>query len=147
MLFQLDGGQVASAPVHLPGSGFDGVADCHARAGLVSPSICLITWSGLLAAYASLKVHLGGEPSPDVTKVWTFGLQLLVVYWVRVDSRRTKYRPSFEYEAFMFFAWPIALPQYLVHTRGLRRGLLVLAAFVAVWFVPAICVAILRGGG
>ena len=120
------------------------MADCHARAGFVSPSICLITWSGLLAAYACLKVHLGGEPSADVMRLWNLGLALLVAYWVRVDSCRTKYRPSFEYDAFMLFAWPIALPQYLVHTRGLRQGLLVLAGFVAVWLVPAICAAVLR---
>src|SRR2546429_4018319 len=68
------------------GPGFDGVAYCHARAGFVSPSICLITWSGLLAAYASLKVHLGGEPSADVMRLWNLGLALLVAYWVRVDS-------------------------------------------------------------
>jgi hypothetical protein len=40
----------------------------------------------------------------------------------------------FEFEAFVFFAWPIALPYYLVKSRG-SRGLLLFAVFLVLLVV------------
>lgn len=110
----------------------------------MSPSAYLIAWSGVLAIYAWVTLHMGGEPSDDVGRLWELGFALLVANWVRVDSRPTHYRPCFEYEMFVLFAWPLVLCHYLMHTRGVRRDLVLLGAFGAGQVVPTACAALLK---
>ena len=58
-----------------------------------------------------------------------------MAYWVIVDARAHRYRPSFDFGAFLFFAWPLVLPYYLSRARG-ARGLLFSVAILALAIVP-----------
>lgn len=53
----------------------------------------------------------------------------------REGRLRCAYKPAFEFDAFVFFAWPAVLPYYLFHTRG-WRGLRVTAGFFGLAFAP-----------
>jgi len=55
--------------------------------------------------------------------------QALLASCVHFDRRSRPLRLPFEFDAFVFFAWPFVLPYYLHKTRGRPGWLLVLAMF------------------
>jgi len=54
------------------------------------------------------------------TGLWALGLRLFLVYWVRADSIIRGFRGSYEFEAYLFFAYPIVLIYYFWKTRRWR---------------------------
>jgi hypothetical protein len=70
----------------------------------------------------------------------SFGVPLLVVWWAECDADRTRYWPAFHYSWFLLVLWPIAVPHYVIHTRGWRGVGLALA------LVGAICAPLLGWG-
>jgi hypothetical protein len=56
--------------------------------------------------------------------------------WVAEDARRTRYWPAYHYGLFLFVFWFIALPHYLIHTRG-RAGIGRTAGFVLLMLAPS----------
>jgi len=94
------------------------------------------------AARCVLASHsLSLSPGPD--KLSVVIQQLLVATWVYFDRQGRDLRLPFEFEAFVFFAWPIALPYYLVKYRG-SRGLLLFAVFFALLVVPPVVAQVVR---
>ena len=69
--------------------------------------------------------------------------QLFVALWVYLDRQGRSLSLPFEFEAFVFFAWPIAVPYYLVKSRG-ARGLLLAALFFALGVLPSVVAQLLR---
>ena len=63
--------------------------------------------------------------------------QLFVALWVYLDRQGRRLNLPFEFDAFVFFAWPIVLPYYLVKSRG-ARGLLLAALFFALLALPSV---------
>jgi hypothetical protein len=61
--------------------------------------------------------------------IWDLTYRIFLVAWVRADGRNLGFSAPYEFDAFLFFAWPLALPYYLCKTRG-PSGLL--AAF-GIW--------------
>jgi hypothetical protein len=51
----------------------------------------------------------------------------VLALWLRSDRQARNFSVPFEFDAFMFFAWPFLLPWYLYQTRK-SRGLLYAAA-------------------
>jgi hypothetical protein len=68
-------------------------------------------------------------------------LPLFVFWWVEHDARTTRYWPAYHYGFWLWYAWPITVPHYVLHTRG-RRGwalsLLLVAALLSPWFGSAL---------
>lgn len=61
-------------------------------------------------------------------------LPLFVVWWVEDDARQTRYWPAYHYAVWIFSAWPIAIPHYVLRTRGWNGwplSLLLLAALMS----------------
>ncbi len=92
-------------------------------------------------------IALHGMPVPnDTGKLWSLAFQLILAFWVRVDRQVRGFRVPYEFDAFVFFAWPFVIPYYLYKTRG-ERGLLsalgIYALFLAP-FVPAGILTVLR---
>ena len=56
----------------------------------------------------------------------------LIAYWLDIDSRKQKTLRLWDMGFFLYVAWPVIIPYYLVRTRGLKRALAVflLAVFV-----------------
>ena len=103
---------------------------------VASPAGRLVAFWLFCLAEGAAYAHYGVEPSTLFELSRTWGLSLLLVWWVEADARETGYRPCFEYNAFMFFGWPVLLPHYLLRTRG-RHGFLLIFYFLALLFGPA----------
>ncbi|MCX6899987.1 MAG: hypothetical protein NT105_14980 [Verrucomicrobia bacterium] len=63
---------------------------------------------------------------------------ILMVSWVYADASLRQRSLCYDYDTFLFFAWPVLVPYYLFQTRGVR-GFLPLLYFagmgLSVWFV------------
>jgi|RhiMetdeSRZDD1v2_1073273.scaffolds.fasta_scaffold239879_3 hypothetical protein len=95
------------------------------------------TLSVLQAAYAYHNV----PPSTLAEFIRQWGMGLLFVWWVKADSRQTRYWPCYDFDTFLFFGWPVLLPYYLFRTRGLR-GFYLVFAFLGLWSAPALAAAL-----
>ncbi len=62
---------------------------------------------------------------------------LVVASWVMADARKRGRRPCYDFDSFVYFAWPIVVPVYLFQTRG-ARALLTLLCFAGIWLVAAL---------
>jgi hypothetical protein len=51
--------------------------------------------------------------------------------WVISDARKRRKNLCYDYDSFIFFAWPIMLPAYLFRTRG-WRALITLLSFAGI---------------
>src|SRR6266478_8970736 len=65
-----------------------------------------------------------------VTFIFAIGILWAVGWWLRTDSRRRGVLSVYDLGFFLYLAWPIVMPYYLLKTRG-ARGLLVMLGFVA----------------
>jgi len=79
--------------------------------------------------------HLGGA-----TQLWSLTLAIILVAWVRADRRARQFSVPFEFDVFVLFFWPVAVPFYLCWTRR-WKGLLITLGFLGVLIAPAIVAA------
>ena len=101
----------------------------------------------LTAIYAIGLSILAFHGSPDRAEatalLWSLEFQTLLAVWVRMDRRHRNVSLPFEFDTFVFFGWPVALPYYLYRTRG-RRGLIVTAAVYTLHVAPGVISTIVR---
>jgi hypothetical protein len=57
---------------------------------------------------------------------------LVLTGWLLSDARRRGRQLCYDFDTFIFFAWPILLPVYLFQTRG-WRAFLTLLYFGSIW--------------
>jgi hypothetical protein len=87
----------------------------------------LLLW--IYAILVPLIMNMAPLHSETIHMLWSWGLPLVLVAWVINDSRKRHISLCFDYDTFMFFAWPFLLPLYLFRTRGPR-------AFIPIaWFL------------
>lgn len=85
------------------------------------------------AVLASRHLDVPAEPAG----LWRVLYPLFTATWVYLDRRTRQLKLPFEFNAFVFFASPIALPYYLYKTRG-RQGLLVTVLIFALLLLPSL---------
>lgn len=104
---------------------------------LMNPLFGLLSLVVLYTANSATSGYYGEIPSAETDVIYTVGLALLLMWWVYVDRHERRYPAPFEFEAFVFFAWPVVVPFYLIHTRRWRGLPLVGALFVA-FLLPSV---------
>src|SRR6266446_1080062 len=77
------------------------------------------------------------EPPGALILFHWLGLLWIVGWWLRTDSRKRGVAAVYDLGFFLYIAWPVVMPYYLVKTRG-AKGLLVILGFVATYFGAAI---------
>jgi hypothetical protein len=101
---------------------------------LLGPFGRIFLLAALLFVYSAGAALSFIEPqSWAATLCASYGVPLLVVWWAEHDSGRTRFWPAFHYALFLLTLWPIAVPHYVLRTRG-WRGL-----GLAVVLLSAIC--------
>jgi hypothetical protein len=67
----------------------------------------------------------GAELSDASGYLWTACFSFCVALWLDADRKSKAIPAPFEYQAFVFFLWPVVAPYYLFQTRrwlGLLQG-------------------------
>jgi polyferredoxin len=72
-----------------------------------------------------------------VTLISAFGILWAVGWWLRTDSRRRGVLSVYDLGFFLYLAWPLIMPYYLIKTRG-AKGLLVILGFLAAYLGAAV---------
>ncbi len=109
----------------------------RAASFLWAPGLWIIVITVLFAVEFSF-LPAYGEDVPDTTELlWNFAFSYVMAWWVHYDRRFRGFRAPFEFDAFVFFGWPIAVPYYLWCTRR-RRGVLLSLGVWALFFIPSL---------
>ena len=79
-------------------------------------------------------LYLGAQlPFPEgITLIYGVGMAWAFGWWLRTDSRRQGVLSVYDLGFFLYMAWPIVMPYYLVKTRG-AKGLLAILGFVVAY--------------
>ena len=100
--------------------------------------LLLIILTAIYAIGLSVLAFHGYSMRPESTSLlWGFEFQTLLSIWVRMDRRHRNLSLPFEFDAFVFFGWPVVVPYYLYRTRG-KRGLAVTAAVYTLYVAPEV---------
>jgi hypothetical protein len=106
--------------------------------------LLLVILTAIYAIGLSVLASRGHAARPEATALlWSFEFQVLLAIWVRMDRRRRNVSLPFEFDAFVFFGWPVVVPYYLYRTRGMR-GLIITLAIYTLFVAPAVISAIVR---
>lgn len=97
---------------------------------------CTIGVSVVVALYQAITFYLGLEITAEFERVWGCVFAGMLAFWVDEDSkpRRQIDRPSFDIGLFIYLAWIIYLPYYLLKTRG-RAGWLYIVGLLVLAFL------------
>jgi len=93
-------------------------------------ALCMAAFIALACVYMASIEYLGGEPSRQAMTFYNFAFAFLVACGVEADRRVRRVRAPYEYAAFVFFLWPIAVPVYLIRTRRWRGLAIALGVLV-----------------
>jgi hypothetical protein len=104
---------------------------------LTSPSALLYIFVILTQIATGIYLASGLEPPALFTLVYVLGFLWVLGWWLRNDSRKRGIRWVFDMGMFLYVAWPLVLPYYLLKTRG-ARGLLVTLGFVGAYIGAAV---------
>ena len=75
------------------------------------------------------------EVSQTTNSIWGGIFILLTILWVYYDADRPDFKKPFDFGFLVYIFWPIALPWYLITTRGLE-GILIFFGFISLWLGP-----------
>ena len=84
----------------------------------------------LVTAQVATGVYLAREAElpPAFSLLYPLGFLWVVGWWLRQDSRGRGVGWVFDMGLFLYVAWPVVMPYYLLKTRG-AKGLLAILAF------------------
>jgi hypothetical protein len=72
------------------------------------------------------------EPPGTFTLLYALSLVWIMGWWLRTDTRIRGIAWVYDMGFFLFIAWPLVMPYYLVKSRG-AKGLLVVLGFVGAY--------------
>lgn len=72
------------------------------------------------------------EPPESFTFLYTISVPWIISWWFISDSRKRGVAWAFDIGMFVFMAWPLITPYYLIKTRQ-GKGVLMILAFIAVY--------------
>ena len=112
--------------------------------GMVAPTLTL--WLCAVSFGLAYSVSPDGELSKRADLASRIALPLVIASWVTADARKWGRQVCYDYDSFVFLAYPIIAPVYLFQTRGVR-AFLTLLCFAAIWITamtPVFVVHIIR---
>jgi|SRR5882672_172917 len=109
----------------------------HLVQKLLAPTPLLYIY--LVVASFARGIYLAGqiEPPAFFTFIVSAGYLWIVGWWLMTDSRKRGVAWVYDIGLFLYLAWPLILPYYLLKTRG-ARGLLVILAFAGTFVLATL---------
>jgi hypothetical protein len=86
----------------------------------------LTIWLYFIALGMASGMSPGNQLPKRADLAASVGLAFVISYWVISDARKRGYRLCYDYDSFVYFAWPLVVPIYLFRTRGIRAFLTLL---------------------
>jgi hypothetical protein len=77
------------------------------------------------------------QPPPLFQLMYAFGFLWLIGWWLVRDSRKRGVDLVLDVGLFLYIAWPLVMPYYLLKTRG-AKGLFVILGFLGVYLGGAV---------
>jgi hypothetical protein len=102
-----------------------------------------VSWRGLILFIAVLSLFglgysmIGVEASPLAEGLFRLGPPLGAALWVEADARRLRRVPCYEFGAFVFLGWLVAVPAYCFWSRG-PAGWRLAMALIALILAPSL---------
>ena len=99
------------------------------------------SWIPLLALTTNYTIGLSVfsfhnlATAEGIALLWRFEFSLILTWWMRAERFVRRFNVPFEFDAFVFFAWPILATYYMYKTRG-RRGLLLAFCILGLFITP-----------
>lgn len=85
-----------------------------------------------------VEVHLnsrGDVVSDETQSLWGFIFLIITIIWAIADSKTNDFEKPFDFGFLMYVFWPVALPYYLISTRGME-GVVFLFGLLGIWVGP-----------
>ena len=73
--------------------------------------------------------------SNSTQSLWGVIFLVLTIVWAVADSETNEFDRPFDFGFLMYIFWPIALPYYLISTRGIE-GIILLVGLIGIWLGP-----------
>jgi hypothetical protein len=100
---------------------------------VANPLSALIIIAGISSVQSFLITYYDQESSQLFDIYFEFCFALFLAWWVQKDRFYKAKDAPYEYLAFIFFFWLVALPWYLIKTRG-WKGILVFSGFLSLFW-------------
>jgi hypothetical protein len=119
----------------------------QSRIGLPQVGIAILLGVVLLIANIAGALYsvLHIQQSPFFLLLSSFLIGGTLAFWAHIDSQSTDVSMGLDQALYIFLAWPITFPLYIIMTRGFRKGSLLLIFFIGLYIltlIPAILVMI-----
>ena len=112
---------------------------------MLAPTLML--WFLVLACGVASALGPEGTGMPKrASMVASVAFPLAIATWVMADARKRGRKVCYDFDSFVYFAWPVVAPVYLFQTRG-PRAFLTLLCFAGLWLISmlaAMVVSVLR---
>ena len=103
----------------------------------LSPTVLLYVFVTIAQFGHALYVASGEfEATPAFTFIYALGFLWIIGWWLLRDCRKHGVKWVFDMGLFLYIAWPLFMPYYLLKTRGAKGALVILgftAVYVAAW--------------
>ncbi|HBB86511.1 MAG TPA: hypothetical protein DC047_02720 [Blastocatellia bacterium] len=118
---------------------------------VLSPTVLL--YSFVVITQFTNGLYLGQQiEAPGLYRLLNWAAQFwIMAWWLRTDSQKRGIGWVYDMGLFLYIAWPLVMPYYLVKTRG-AKGFLVILGFIGacvgatvVGIMLSVAVAVLRG--
>lgn len=113
------------------------------------PYLWLLVLTVVVAVFDCAYVYSGIPFSPLAEVLSVYTIPLAIMIWVVWDAQSRRCTPCYDFGLMVYVALYLALPGYLIWTRG-WRGLLLLLGFILLFMAPFVCAQIawtIRWGG
>jgi hypothetical protein len=97
--------------------------------------VATLAISVILSGYAFVLGYKETALSDGLSGTWVVVFALLVAFWARADAAVQKLHRSLDFSIYFLVLWPVALPIYLVKTRGIE-GVVYFVGFFALYWAP-----------
>lgn len=88
-----------------------------------------------LSGYSVLLAFKEASVGEGLSAAWILAFAFLVALWARADAATQKVHRTLDFSFYFLAMWPLALPYYLVKTRG-PEGVIYFIGFTAIHFAP-----------
>ena len=78
--------------------------------------------------------------------LYSISISLILTLWVHYDSRLSGISLGMDQAMYIFFGWPMMFPVYAFKSRGFRRGILLLLAFLGIAVLAFIIASVIMIG-